>query len=428
MSEQDFPIDPIENPMKPSELRLHVEKLFDSYHATDVDFIAENVQNAVDALEEKFSGEDSIDTQPKIEIEINTEENIFTIRDNGKGLSEEVISKIGKPVNSDKDQGSARGYKGVGLSFAAWTSENFKFATKRPDENELVSGVLSGARSWVEGDSDDYPVVQETEFGEGFLDGEESGAVFEFHLGENTEVSDFIQRLNREGIRTLLKAKTAIGYVNIADEGLEELPDWAESAKVKVDISGRSPIEIEFGFSYPHQLLGKDFNLENTSNLSAAELDSIFGTKKIIWEKISHDDIRNLFADDEELSHLLEVIEAQKVSAYGAFVDQRATLKDLNEDLYVENPGRGRKRQIMEPGIQISTATMPCGESIKIELSYGTGNANRLYFLFDFNDASPDEGRKTYDDTVEDIAQKVAKHYTGNVFVKNRRYLIPKDD
>src|SRR2546425_9806789 len=142
----EFPIDPVVAPLTPEAFRRQVKSLADSYHAGDTDFLAEVLQNSIDALEDRFGVTPAPEGAPTIDLAID--ETTLTISDNGPGLKEEIIGKLTRPNFTDKVGKRRRGHKGVGLAFAAWTSKSFHFATRRTGEGVMTSGKLVGGADW----------------------------------------------------------------------------------------------------------------------------------------------------------------------------------------------------------------------------------------------------------------------------------------
>lgn len=143
----DFPIDLINAPMTDIEFRRTLKNLFDSYHDTEMDILREIIQNSVDAIEDRFSNVERYSEEPEILLEIEKNNSTIKISDNGIGIIDEQISRLGRPSNTSKIEGQKRGYKGVGLSYVVWQTDLFRFATKRINESSTVSGKLESAQS-----------------------------------------------------------------------------------------------------------------------------------------------------------------------------------------------------------------------------------------------------------------------------------------
>jgi hypothetical protein len=105
-----------------SQIRSNIERIISSYrHIWDI--YTELLQNSADAIIEQF-GEENI-SQGKITLNINPDERIVIITDNGVGIEESTISKIlvtGKSLKRERNTGKF-GFMGYGFTFVAFQSE-----------------------------------------------------------------------------------------------------------------------------------------------------------------------------------------------------------------------------------------------------------------------------------------------------------------
>lgn len=421
----NFPMDPVTAPKTPDEFRTQIRNLIHSYHAADMDLLQEIVQNSVDAIEDRFSSSSSEEV-PRIELELDREEGALTIRDNGPGITTKMLQKLATPATTDKVGRRKRGHKGVGLSFAAWSSSLFRFATRRVGDANIVSGKLEGGIDWIRGKLATHPKIDEDpSFKPDFLGKHESGTVFEFKLGKDHELIRLLNRLNRKGVETLLRTNSAMGYVDLRKIDGNGTPAWVQKCDATLRIDGKHSFKIPLGYYFPQEHFKKKaFDLRNMPKLSLAALEKLKGRKKCIYHTMANDKILSLFSEEDE-PLLLKKVKEQEVTAYGAFLDKSRTFRDWNNSLYEGVSSAGRRRRIVRAGIHFSTVTMPTGEVKDIELPYGSGNKDRLYIVVQFRDAHPDYGRKTFERSVVEIGQKVASHFTKNIFVPNREFLVP---
>ena len=423
MTDVKFPIDPAGRPRSAEDLRREIQVLFSSYHASDLDFIIENIQNSFDALEEAYKKVQ--DPAPCIEITFDSEANIFRIADNGLGISNEVINKIGTPSNSDKDPKRKRGHKGVGLVFAAWSTIEFKFATKRSGESAVIAGKLAGAYNWIKGEDGDNPKIEEApEFQPNFLKGKITGTVFEFTLPTSSKVKTLLTRLNADGLMTLLRTKTALGFVQLPETNRHTYPNWIQKLRVLVHIDNNKH-QVKTGYLFPHEKYS-DASYDTGQRSLPNKLEKMKGSKRCIYRVLDAPEVLKIFSNDDDYSHLRDTVEKHQVKAYGAFLDSALTFRDWSSELYTQNPGRGRKQDIVKPGIHFATSTMPCGETVPIHLTYATGNADRAFVIVDLDSAQPDQGRKTFQSDIVEIAQKISEALIKEFVVEYRQLLVPR--
>ena len=421
-----FPIDPVKAPKTPEEFRREISNLFTSYHAADVDLLKEIVQNAVDALEDRFSVGNST-AVPMIQIELDLGKGIVVICDNGPGIPDDKIEKLGRPINTNKTGRRKRGHKGVGLSYAAWSSLLLRFATKREGEKSLTAGRLADAAVWLNGATSSYPRIEEDPtFTPEFLKQSATGTVFEFHLGPEHALIRFLRKLKPEGLEFFLRTATAIGYLDLSQDSEKSYPGWVQKTQVLVDVDGKMRT-LEMGYLLPHQHFGKAaLDLSKLQSLSVDKIDQIMGTKKCIHHKLSNKQILDILSKEEDES-LAQLAEQQEVKAYGAFLDSATTFRTWNESLYRPKAGPGRRRTLVEAGVHFVTVTMPAGDVRDIKLTFGTGNKDRLFLIVQFKDVAPDTGRKVFERRVEEIGQQIAAHMVGEFFVPNRKVLETDD-
>lgn len=118
--------------------------LFRDYrHPWDV--FTELLQNSVDAI-----NQNAAISEGQIEIEINQQQRLIRIRDNGNGVKAENLRKILVPnVSIDKGAKTTYGYKGVGLSFVAHLTNKITVTSRR--DGVVATYSLSNNFPWIIG-------------------------------------------------------------------------------------------------------------------------------------------------------------------------------------------------------------------------------------------------------------------------------------
>jgi len=141
MFEPFSPFAPMTKGLVYETIKTNVRGILDSYHS-DFDFLIESLQNAVDALEERFASDKPQAEEPRVEIVINYQSRRVRVSDNGVGMDGELARNIlapsftTKPYYGSTAKRSLRGHKGVGLTFLAFSGDAFRFATK---QNGLIT-------------------------------------------------------------------------------------------------------------------------------------------------------------------------------------------------------------------------------------------------------------------------------------------------
>lgn len=144
-------------------LRKSVQEIVRSYR-NSWDPYSELIQNSVDAINRRFRilndpeyhlyheyrEEYSIESRPSFEgyinIKINAEEGFIEVRDNGVGMVEGEIEEFLLPQGTDKEVGQEYGFKGYGLTYAAFISRYVDIRSRH-----FLSEDNSGSRISIEG-------------------------------------------------------------------------------------------------------------------------------------------------------------------------------------------------------------------------------------------------------------------------------------
>src|SRR5258708_1151090 len=137
-----FPVDPLER-AGGSDFeyrRRTVQGILESYHS-NYDVLSEAVQNSIDAVEDAYLA--GSPAPYLIEVTINFRENWIGILDSGVGMTGEEVTSVFAPHVSFKQQSSPgnkrdkknmyRGYKGVGLTFLAYGTDEIIIHSRQGD-------------------------------------------------------------------------------------------------------------------------------------------------------------------------------------------------------------------------------------------------------------------------------------------------------
>jgi len=127
---------------KYADLRRIARDIIDSYHY-DTDFLAELVQNSADAV--RVSGTED----KKISVEYDAPRGIYTVLDNGIGMSKDDLKKfaIGQSDKATQLNALLIGEKGVGGSYVLLISDYFEVESAK--NGKKVRAVCENARECV---------------------------------------------------------------------------------------------------------------------------------------------------------------------------------------------------------------------------------------------------------------------------------------
>lgn len=419
-----------------SSVKTNIRGILDSYHG-DWDFLVELLQNAVDALEQRFGAPGvSVQDKPRIEIKIDVSSGMVRVSDNGIGLDSPMARRIlvpnftTKPYRDSASNRSLRGHKGVGLTFLACSTDYFRFCVKK--EGEAVSGELTNGYSWVQDENGEIetPKVRPTNFDPEFLHGYKSGASFEVRVGA--------QQLARLGLSwlgwyTVTRTMTAAGFCD-----LNELKIWAKDTTVSlklIDSNGNAANppddyreQFPMSYWYPHELLAAcdldEYHIKHKGTTlvptaEKAKYDALYvkwGTDRIEEFLFNKGELE---PESERYQHYLYTRE-NLPSVYALFThSQRVWRAVLDKGL--SSDGR---RRFWRPGIQIVSHQMPTGQLLEISLPFRAGNKDRIFMLVSLESARPDYGRKGFKAEVNKYTQHLATQAI-DYFLKNHELLKP---
>ena len=164
--EKGLPYNPLDTVMRsPDHARRAILGILESYNS-NYDVLAEAVQNSMDALEDaslaKLPGPYFLD------ITINLKENWLSVCDSSVGMTEEQVCEAFAPSATFKnvpsiikkrgDKHAYRGYKGVGLTFLSYGSNDVILHSRQ--NGVFVKGQMRFGRKWVEGQQDEPPLLE----------------------------------------------------------------------------------------------------------------------------------------------------------------------------------------------------------------------------------------------------------------------------
>ena len=216
-----FPIDPLEQGtgLDMEYRRRTVEGILESYH-TNFDVFSEGIQNAVDAVEDTKLAE--LDAPYLIEITVDLAKNWIGILDTGIGMTPEEVTSAFAPHVSFKQQSAVkkkrdkksmyRGYKGVGLTFLAYGTDDILIHSKQQN-GSLTKARMQYGRAWAKGELD-KPALMVEDSGPSPLDPYPRGTYVQIQFSQKTRPKSLSKLAPSIEIwKTILRTKTAIGQV-----------------------------------------------------------------------------------------------------------------------------------------------------------------------------------------------------------------------
>ena len=375
------------------------------------DSFSELIQNALDAVDKRSNEEGTESYQRKVWLEVNLNENSFTIIDNGVGFNEKEFKSFLAPNISFKIAGDTRGNKGVGSTYIAYGFEYLQFGTKR--NGEEFFGELKGGRQWIE-DNDNVvtrPIVINSISNNSVFNNIDKGSLFKIKFGgEHTRPKDlsWFSATTAEQWKYLFLIKTPLGAIHNQEESTNKV---YFNLKV-IDKSGNatevsnSPAE----FIYPHLKIKASVNLKDVledqkklvdANKDAGSLPAKYYQSNGIYEFFTSEELKQLRKYDESDKELLDNFQ---ISAYGYFTYSTAVWDQLNDKLAKLRKGY----RVLRGGLQLANNKMIQGELIAIPLTSNIGYQNQCFIIVHFKNADPDLGRKGFQPELKDLAEGIA--------------------
>ena len=405
-----FPIDPLETAsagLDDDLRRRHIQGILESYNG-NYDTLTEIIQNSVDALEDaSLSG---LPGPFRIEVTINLKENWIGVLDTGIGMSTAELVKVCAPhaslkpnpaLASKRDKRSAyRGYKGVGLTFLAYGTDDFVMHSK--NATEFTKARMQYGRAWVDGRRSDAAMLTE-DTSASPLDTLQRGTYIRIQLSQFTRPKSLVHLASTIAAwDAILRTKTAVGQVL-----LERQPVVSLDVELKlIADTGTETRKVEPEFLYPHTIKRPHpFRFLNVPKY---------------YE--SHSENSEPPDDKKRQDGIFLVWDSQKINAE-LTGEQKATysdeMKDYTPTVYAFLPYQGAvwgelnnltsgKRLFLKPGLTIAVNRQRLLEQDEINATRFETFSRNVFVLVHFDNAKPDFGRKTLQTEVQDLAQRIA--------------------
>ena len=356
------------------------------------DSFSELIQNAMDAVDRRYSIESANGYQRKLWLTINLQDNSFSIVDNGTGFNEKEFQSFLAPNISFKNNSGSRGNKGVGDTYIGYGFNLLKFGTKN-GSYEFIGEIHKG-RDWVE----DYagtltrPVVIQSNLKDENFIKLDKGSIFKLYFGgNNTRPKDlsWYMAATPEQWLYLLLTKTPLGSINRLKSDEENI----SFNLTVIDKNGdEKTLENQISeYIYPHKKIKASVNLKEVLELQRKLLEASKDSS-LIPQRYFHSNGIYEFFSTEELVELLkdkELIQKYSVEAYGYFTYSTSIWDELND-----NKAKLRKGyRVLRGGLQLANNKMIQGEVIVIPLTSNIGYQNQTHIIIHFKDADPDLGR-----------------------------------
>jgi hypothetical protein len=392
--------------------KRQIRNILKSY-VSAYDPFSELIQNAMDAVDIRFSKIPDEGYRKRIWVKIDIKNNLLCVTDNGIGFNASEFKSFLAPNNSYKDGSKTRGHKGVGATYIAFGFNYLQMGTKTP-EYKCVAEIQDG-RIWVD-DNDQIitkPFVKESQRIHPIFDTIDRGSTFTVKFGGDNvrpkSLNYFVADQAEQWFYILL-VKTPLGNIDFFNSN----PDKILFNLEVIDGNGKSTVitDTNANYIYPHLKISASADLKEilvakkklfNSNDVLGSLPAKFKRLNGIYEYFTSEELKllpteKITQDDKEL------IDKYQVTAYGFFCYSTDIWDELNDKVIKLRQGT----RLLRGGLQLANNFMPQGELIAIPLTSNIGYQNQTHVIVHFLNADPDLGRKGFQPELKELGENLA--------------------
>ena len=424
--------DPLEGNLLTSELantiiKRQIKNILKSYTGW-FDPFSELIQNALDALDARKA--ETGQFTPKLWIQIDLEENMLSVTDNGIGFTPDQFRSFLAPNVSYKGKEN-RGNKGVGATYLAYGFNFLQVGTKAPSYEFI--GTLKNGREWVEDESspESRPEVRrENEALHSAFCEIDRGTTFTLKLmGEfiRPQKLDWLNANTANQWSSILRIKTPLGGVYLFEVDSPRI----QCTLTVVDKNGKQTTENlkDCEYLFPHKAIGNCVEVDEI--LSAQDTSSQKRrNRRQLPQKYSklngvykYWDTDSFTSKAGEFGNRLNIEQKKLATEYSlrcyGFFCYTTRIWDTYNDSTI-NIRKGER--ILKGGLQLATNTMPQGNLILIPLTSNIGYQHTTHVVVHLDNADPDLGRKGFQPEVEELSMFVSTQIV-NYFLDYREHL-----
>jgi hypothetical protein len=409
--------DPLEGNLTPdvvdTTIKRQIKNILKSYTGW-FDPFSELIQNALDALDARKAENGQF--TPKLWIQIDLEENMLSVTDNGIGFAEDQFKSFLAPNVSYKGKEN-RGNKGVGATYLAYGFNFLQVGTKTPGYEFI--GTLKNGREWVEAESstESRPEVRrENEALHSVFCEIDRGATFTLKLmGEfiRPQKLDWLSANTADQWSAILRIKTPLGGIYLFEVDSPRI----QCALTVVDKNGKETTENlkDCDYLFPHKAISNCVDVDEILSTQDDPSQKRKNRSKLSQKYSKLNGVYKYWDTDSFISKAGEFgnrlkIEQKKLSAeynlrcYGFFCYTTRIWDTYNDDILNIRSGE----RILRGGLQLATNTMPQGNLILIPLTSNIGYQHTTHVVIHLDQADPDLGRKGFQPEIEELSKFVS--------------------
>jgi hypothetical protein len=410
--------------------RREIQNILKSYVGF-FDPFSELIQNAMDAVDERQARLKELLYIRKLWIDINLQQNSFSVTDNGIGFIKQRFETFLAPNITYKSGSTSRGKKGVGATYLAYGFNFLQLGTKTPEYSIVAN--FEGGRNWVDSDGstpEHRPVAVDADAIHDAYEEIDRGSTFTIKLvGDNVRPRDlaWLGATKADQWAAVLKIKTPLGHVSIDDP---EDPNPITFSLRVTDAQGNVTEILDHTAEYvfPHEHITSCIDLDEilevqrsriAAGQDASKLPDKFRKLNGIYRFLSNEQILTLLESREPT--LVELARKHRVTAYGFFCYSVKVWDQFNDDLLKLRKGQ----RILRGGLQLATDHMPQGDMLLIPLTSNLGYQAQAHVVVHLDDADPDLGRKGFQPELKSLGEEIAVAIVG--VLKRWRANLKKD-
>jgi transcriptional regulator with XRE-family HTH domain len=407
-----LPYDPIFAVQGHMHARRNIVGVLESYNSS-YDAIAEAVQNSMDALEDAaLSG---LPGPYQLEVTVDLKANALTVLDTGIGMTQDQVCEAFAPTATFKDPASSptifakrgrknsyRGYKGVGLTYLAYGTDEIWIQSVR--DGELVKGRMRHGRRWAEGQTDTPPIVDidDTSLG---LDRHKRGTAVRIVFSGSTRPAHLSNLGTSIGVwEAILRTRTAAGQVLLGREPVAPI-------KIKLTLinnkNQRDSRDIEPLFYYPDSVKkNPEFRFLDVwdyhqQHQGVADIPATAKRQDGIYLRWTTEELRKQLGESE--ASCRDLIEAHGPELYAFRPYQSSVYTELNLAATDQE-----KTKFFDDGLVLAVDRQRLADVTAIKATKWAYLAEQTFVLVHFEKAKPDRGRKTLQSEFMQVAQSAA--------------------
>lgn len=379
-----------------SEIRKSIKGIDDSYN-NEWDILAELLQNSVDAVRLKYNESEDEEYKGIINIYINSEKNMISIEDNGIGIGPKELPNLLKPFSSGKEiEPKTVGEKGVGLTFALFSSNQFEIKTGNKDGSRTA--VVKDALNW-KGGVDNKNLTMSVDDS----DEKVNGTIITLSYMKDLEIFD----LSNEQMKYLIRTKTAIGNT-------EKI--WKDDIDITVNyefidnqyICHKDELPFEYFNIIDKVSANEKISLEEFYEYSNDAMRSDRDKRTVLKDKIVYKKDTLKHSGNRLINYI-----AYFIPSRNAWETLNVTFGLLPQDIDDESLNDHLEKYYyarLDSGIYTAVKGMPTGIGLNHPSTGNAGYSPNMFILFQDDKLSFDIGRKSIHGSQQNILKKHAKN------------------